>query len=112
MKASKLEMVSDELIRYLTDSKAIKQLSYKEKQNLLKDVTAIKADSRDFMVRFAELSTKNALVAKVIEMAEGDKPLIQSESGEVYTSSIDDGTRKELSELLRTIINDRLREEV
>ena len=109
MKAAKLEMVSDELINYLTDSKAMRNLSYKEKQGLLRDVTAIKADSRDFMVRFAELSTKNELVKKVIEMAEGPKELVKSENGEVYVSKIDEETRKDLSELLRNVINDRIR---
>lgn len=110
MKTAKLEMVSDELIKYITDSKAIKQLTYKEKQNLLKDITAIKADSRDFMIRFAELSTKNTLVQKVLEMAEGNTSLVKSESGEIYQSSIDEDTRKELSELLRNVINDRIRD--
>lgn len=110
MKAAKLELVSDELINYLTDSKAIKNLSYKEKQGLLRDVTAIKADSRDFMVRFAELSTKNALVQEVLELAKGPQELVKSENGEVYVSSIDESTRKELSELLRNVINDRIRE--
>lgn len=109
MKAAKLEIVSDELINYLTDSKAMRNLSYKEKQGLLRDVTAIKADSRDFMVRFAELSTKNELVKKVIEMAEGPKELVKSENGEVYVSKIDEETRKDLSELLRNVINDRIR---
>lgn len=110
MKATKLEMVSDELLGYLTDSKTIKALSYKEKQSLLRDVTAIKADSRDFMIRFTELATKHKFIKDIIEMAQKPKELVQSENGEIYTSTIDDNTRNELSEILRNVLNDRIRE--
>ena len=96
-------------IKTLTDSKEIKKLSYKEKQGLLRDITAIKADSRDFMVRFAELSTKNELVREVIELAKEPKEVVTSENGQTYISKIDEETRKELSEMLRNVINDRIR---
>lgn len=109
IKLGKLEAVSNELLAYLTDSKAIKNLSYKEKQHLLGTITDIQNNSRDFIFRVAEMSNKNAFLKEVLKLAEGPKEtIITSANGETYISSIDDETRRDLSELLREVINDRI----
>lgn len=109
LKLGRLEAVTNELLDYITDSKTMKNLSYKEKQNLLTTITNIQANSRDFIFRVAELSTKNTFLQEVLKMAQGPREIIQSESGEVYVSNIDDETRKNLTELLRDIVNERVR---
>ena len=108
IKLSKLESVSNELLAYLTDSKVMRQLSYKEKQNLLGMITDIQNNSRDFIFKVAELSNKNTFLKEVLKLAEEPKDIIVSENGETYISQIDDETRKNLSEILINIVNDRV----
>ena len=109
LKLQRLDGVANELLNYVTDSKQIRKLSYKEKQNLLKTICEIQTNSRDFIFKVAELSNKNAVLQQVLQMAQGPKEIVQSSSGEVYVSTIDDETRKNLSELLRDFINERAR---
>lgn len=108
LKLGKLESVSNELLAYLTDSKVMRQLSYKEKQNLLGMITDIQNNSRDFIFKVAELSNKNTFLKEVLKLAEEPKDIIVSENGETYISQIDDETRKNLSEILINIVNDRV----
>jgi hypothetical protein len=109
VKLGRLDYVTNELLNYITDSKTIKQLSYKEKQNLLKTITEIQTNSRDFIFKVAELSSKNSFLQEVLKMTQGEKEIIQSSNGETYISSIDDETRKNLSEILRDVVNERVR---
>ena len=111
VKLGKLEAVSNELLAYLTDSKVMKQLSYKEKQHLLNDITNIQNNSRDFIFRVAEMSVKNTFLQEVLKLAEGPKEIVTSTNGEKYITQIDDDTRKQLSEMLRDIVNDRIIEQ-
>lgn len=109
VKLNRLENVTNELLNYLTDPKAIKQLSYKEKQNLLGTITDIQTNSRDFIFRVAELSAKNTFLQEVLRMAQEPREIITSCNGETYISSIDDETRKNLTEILRDVVNERVR---
>jgi len=109
LKLGKLETVSNELLSYLTNSRTMKNLSYKEKKSLLETITTIQNNSRDFIFKVAEMSNKNAFLKDVLKLAEGPKETILTASnGETYISSVDDETRRELSELLREVINDRI----
>jgi hypothetical protein len=109
IKLSKLQSVSNELLSYLTDSKVIKQLSYKEKQNLFNTISNTENNSRDFIFRVAELANKNAFLQEVLKLAEKPKDqIITSENGETYITTIDDETRRNLSEIIRDVINDRV----
>lgn len=108
LKLGKLEKVSNELLNYLTDSKVIKKLSYKEKQYLFNQINTVQNNSRDFIFRVAELSNKNAFLQEVLKLAEGPKEILVSESGEKYISTIDDETRRNLSEILIDIVNERV----
>lgn len=109
VKLNKLEQVSAELLSYLTDSKAMKRLTRKEQQSLLRDIVAIQTNSRDFIFKVAELSTKNEFLKKILELSQGPKEVVISENGEVFESSIDDADRKRLAEILRDVMNDRTR---
>lgn len=109
VKLSRLDHVTNELLNYVTDSKVIKNLDYKEKQNLLRTIIDIQNNSRDFIFRVAELSSKNTFLQEVLKLSQGPKEIIQSENGETYISSIDDETRKNLTELLRDVVNERVR---
>lgn len=106
-KINKLESLSNDLIAYISDAKAVKQLSYKQKQELLRTVNDIASDSRNFVFRMAELASKNEFLKRIMEINEGSKTIIQSSSGETYVSSIDDETRRNLTELLRDVVNSR-----
>ena len=109
IKLSKLDDVCNQLILYLTDSKEMKRLSRKEQQSLLRDMVAIQTNSRDFILKVAEMSTKNEFIREVVELAKGPKELVLSENGEVFESSITEDDRKQLTELLREVLNDRTR---
>lgn len=109
LKLQKLESASSELLAYLTDSKIMKRLSYKDKQSLLTTITSIQTNSRDFILRVAELSNKNKFLQEVLRMAQEPKTIIQSSEGETYISSIDEDTRRDLSELLRDLVHERVR---
>ena len=110
LKLGRLETVSNELLNYLTDSKVMKQLSYKEKKSLLHTVTDIQTNSRDFIFKVAELSNKNTFLKEALKLVEGPKEVIVSENGETYISTIDDETRRNLSEILIDIVNERVSE--
>lgn len=109
LKLQKLESASSELLAYLTDSKIMKRLSHKDKQSLLTTITSIQTNSRDFILRVAELSNKNKFLQEVLRMAQEPKTIIQSSEGETYISSIDEDTRRDLSELLRDLVHERVR---
>lgn len=109
IKLGKLEEVSNELLAYLTDSKEIKRLSYKDKQNLLRTITEIQTNSRDFIFKVAELSSKNAFLQSVLKATQEPRQILTSSNGEQYISTIDEDTRKNLTEILRDIVNERTR---
>lgn len=109
IKLNKLEQVSAELLNYLTDSRAMKKLTRKEQQSLLRDIVAIQTNSRDFIFKVAELSTKNEFLKKILELSQGTKEMVISEDGEVFESSISEEERKKLAEILRDVMNDRTR---
>ena len=109
LKLTRLESVTNELLNYLTDHKAIKQLTYKEKQHLLSTITDIQTNSRDFIFKVAELSSKNSFLQEVLKMAQEPKELITSCNGETYISNIDEETRRNLTEILRDVVNERVR---
>ena len=109
VKVNRLESVTSELLNYITDSKAIKNLTYKEKQSLLRNIIEIQTNSRDFIFRAAELANKNEFLKKIMEVSNKPNQVIQSCNGESYISSIDDETRRDLTELLRDVINERCR---
>lgn len=106
-KINKLENLSNELIKYIADEKSIKQLTYSQKQELLKTISIIQSDSRNFIFKMAELASKNEFLKKMIEINEAPKQIIESNNGETYISSIDDDTRRDLTELLRDVVNNR-----
>lgn len=108
IKLNKLECVSAELLNYITDSKIIKQLSYKEKQNLLRTITDIQINSRDFIFKVAEMSAKNEFLKEVLKLSRGTEKVI-SESGEVVESSITEEDRKHLSQIVRDFLNEETR---
>lgn len=108
IKLNKLECVSAELLNYITDSKIIKQLSYKEKQNLLRTITDIQINSRDFIFKVAEMSAKNEFLKEVLKLSKGTEKVI-SESGQVIDSSITEEDRKHLSQLIRDFLNEETR---
>lgn len=108
VKLNKLEMVSNELLQYLTDSRVIRELSYKDKKSLFETISQVQNNSRDFIFRFAELSNKNTFLQEILKLANTPKEIITSENGETYVSTVDDDTRKHLSEILRDIVNDRV----
>lgn len=108
IKLNKLECVSAELLNYITDSKIIKQLSYKEKQNLLRTITDIQINSRDFIFKVAEMSVKNEFLKEVLKLSRGTEKVI-SESGEVVDSSITEEDRKHLSQIVRDFLNEETR---
>ena len=109
IKLNRLELVTNELLNYLTDPKAIKKLSYKEKQYLLQTITNIQNNSRDFIFKVAEMSAKNSFLQEVLRVAQEPKELITSCNGETYISGIDEETRKNLTEILTEIVNERIR---
>ena len=109
VKLGKLEEVSNTLLNYLTDSKEIKRLSYKEKQNLLRTITEIQTNSRDFIFKVAELSSKNAFLQNVLKATQEPRQILTSSNGETYISNIDEDTRRNLTEILRDMVNERTR---
>lgn len=109
VKLDKLEQVSAELINYLTDSREMRKLSRKEQQSLLRDIVAIQTNSRDFIFKVAELSSKNEFLKKVLDLAAGPKEVVISENGEVFESSVSEEDKKKLAELLRDMLNDQTR---
>ena len=109
VKVNKLEDLSNQLLNYISDYRTIKNLSFKEKENLLRTINCIQSDSRDFIIRMAELASKNEFLKKLMEINE-NKQIIESNNGETYVSSIDDETRRELTELLREIADERYRQ--
>ena len=109
VKFDKLEQVSAELINYLTDSREMRKLSRKEQQSLLRDIVAIQTNSRDFIFKVAELSSKNEFLKKVLDLAAGPKEVVISENGEVFESSVSEEDKKKLAELLRDMLNDQTR---
>lgn len=109
IKLNKLEQVEAELINYLTDSREMRKLSRKEQQSLLRDIVSIQTNSRDFIFKVAEMSHKNEFLKQVLELAQGPKEVVVSESGEVFESSITEDDRKHLTELVRDILNDQTR---
>ena len=86
------------------------QESYKEKQNLLKTVIEIQTNSRDFIFKVAELSSKNEFLKKVLELSQEPKEKVITSNGEIFESSIDENKRKELTELLREVANNMVRD--
>lgn len=108
-KLCRLENVTNILLDYITDPKAIKQLSYKEKQHLLNTITDIQNNSRDFIFKVAEMSSKNSFLQEVLKMAQEPNEIITSSNGETYVSSISDEARRNITEILRNVINERVR---
>ena len=106
VKLSKLEQVSNQLINYLTDSKQLSKLTHKEKQSLLMDISEVQNNSRDFIFKVAELAAKNKFLQEVLQLNNKQNHIETSINGECYISSIDDSTRRHLTELLRTIVID------
>ena len=109
LKLNKLEHVENQLIEYLTDSKEMKKLSRKEQQSLLRDIVAIQTNSRDFIVKMAEMATKNSVIKQIIEISSGPKEVVISENGEVFESSISEQDRRRLDDVLRNMLDDRTR---
>lgn len=109
LKLGKLEVVQNMLIDRITDAKVIDSLPYKEQQSLLRLVTDIQINSRDFIIKLSEIANKNEMVKKAIELAAGPKEVIISENGTVFETQIDETQRKHLSELLRDMLNDTTR---
>ena len=73
---NRLETITNELLNYLADSKAIKKLSYKEKQYLLTTITNIQDNSRDFILKVAEMSSKNAFLQEVLRVTQEPREII------------------------------------
>ena len=84
----------------------MKKLSRKEQQSLLRDIVTIQTNSRDFIFKVAELSSKNEFLKKILDLTQGPREVVVSENGEVFESSIDDKDRKRLAEILRDAMND------
>lgn len=109
IKINRLEKLTSSLLDYIGDEKAIKKLSYKDQQELLKTVSMIQNSSRDFIFKVAELSAKNEFIKKVLEVTNQPNEVITSSSGEKYISTIDEETRKNLTEVLRDMVNENIR---
>ncbi len=109
IKLNKLEQVTAELIHHLTDSKEMKRLPRKEQQALLRDIVSIQTNSRDFIFKVAELSSKNDFLREILKLSQGVTDVVISENGEIFDSSITEQDRKYLSEMLRDILNDQTR---
>ena len=110
IKLNKLEEVSGTLINYLTEDKTMKNLSHKEKQSLLRDITVIQTNSRDFIFKVAELSTKNEFIKKLLDITQTKTEKVISENGEIIQSSISEDDRKTLTRLLVDLVNDRTKD--
>lgn len=110
IKLSKLEQVSNELLADITDIKVRRTMTQKEKQNLLRLVQEVEKDSRDFIFRVAEMSTKNAVLNEILKLAQNGTERVVSENGEVFDSSITEEQRKDLTILLRDILNEQTRQ--
>lgn len=108
-KVNKLDVAINSLIDYLLNPKSLKYLPEKEKESRLKTAVEIQTNSRNFIAKVAELSSKNALMQEVLRMSTKKSEVVMSESGEIYTSRITDDERKQVTEVLRNIINDRVR---
>lgn len=104
IKLNRLEQVSVQLINYLTEHNQLKKLSHKEKQSLLMDISEIQNNSRDFIFKVAELSSKNVFLQEILKLNQQTTHIETSVTGEKYLSSIDDDTRRNLTELLRTVV--------
>lgn len=109
VKLSKLEQVSNELIADITDPNVRRLMNQKEKQNLLRLVQEVEKDSRDFIFKVAEMSTKNSFLNEVLKIAQNPTEVVISEDGTVYKSSITEEQRNDLTILLRDILNEQTR---
>lgn len=108
-KLNKLEMASNILLDYICDAKQIKALTYKEKQQTLRLIADMANNSRDFMIKMAELSSKNEFLKELLNQATKTKETVISENGEVFETLIDEDARKLLSEMVRNVVNERVR---
>ena len=109
IKVNRLENLSNCLLGYISDERTIKRLTYREQQELLKTISAIQNSSRDFIFKVAELSAKNEFIKRVLEVTNQPHDIADSSCGEQYISTIDEETRKNLTEVLRDMVNDRIR---
>lgn len=110
VKQSRLNQISDELIGYL--SKDLSKQTRKEQQAFWRDVEAVRANSRDFTLRFIQEGNKNAFFKSVIEMAKDPHETVISEDGEVFESAITDDKKKFLADLVFDILNEQTRGQV
>lgn len=106
-----LEQVNGALLAQITDPKMINKLSYKEKQRLLKFLCEIQNDSRDFILNVASLCQKNQFLSQILNMTSYETVTVTSDNGETFQSVITEDRRKELTEMLRDAINDRVRQQ-
>lgn len=104
-----LENINSHLLAQVADIKTINKLSYKEKQQLLRFLTDIQNDSRDFILNVAALCSKNQFLEQVLKLSTMDTITVESDNGETFESVISEERRKELTEMLRDAINDRAR---
>jgi hypothetical protein len=109
IKINRLEKLTNSLLNYIGDEKAIKRLSYKDQQELLKTVSTIQNSSRDFIFKVAELSAKNEFIKKVLEVTNKPNEIVTSKIGESYVTALDEETRKSLTEVLRDMVNEKIR---
>ena len=65
-KLAELNGISSQLINYFCSPSTLTRLTTDEKRKLLLDIAGLEKDSRDFILQFAELGNKNALLNKII----------------------------------------------
>lgn len=109
IKLGKLEQVSSELLADITDPKVRRTMTRREKEGLVRLLQEITKDSRDFIFKVAEMSTKNSFLEEVLKLAQGPTEKVISENGEVFESSITEEQRKDLTILLRDVLNEQTR---
>ena len=110
VKQSRLNQISDELIGHL--SKDISKQTRKEQQSFWRDVEAVRANSRDFTLRFIQEGNKSAFFKDIIKLAKEPQETVISENGEVLDSSITDDKRKYLADLVFDMLNEQTRGQV
>ena len=106
-----LEQVNSALLYQVANPKVIKKLSYKEKKELLRFLSDIQNDSRNFIINMASLCAKNSFFDEVLKLSKAPTVTVVSDNGETFESLITEERRKELTEMLRDEINTRAREQ-
>lgn len=106
---AKLESMRTILINIICDPRRIRGKTDKEIESLFKLVENSIKDKRDFFLKMSELSSKSKFMEEFLKQSSQTKETVISENGEIYETLIDEDSRKNLSEILRGIINDRVR---